>query len=253
MVQLQHAQLIGVGDDDAFARLIEQTSVAFLGGNHFLFQEIGLRLEGADFLECQLVRVPNFFQHQDDHAYGDEELKHGGDETAGTDHLVGLLKKRVGGDVASPEAKSPRHQTSAKERLFFPKAVEAPRRCPARHAHQCKDRQLHLQQAVELINAQPTPDEQKGQKERQLRRSDSLVEKPGAAREQEHRRGADTPLLEHDQLGVFLSVLQRKAKRQPECVEKPGDSPKTEVSAFGVAVQVEENADQHADTEEGGN
>ena len=184
-------------------------------------------------MERQLVGVPHFFEHQDDHAYRDEELKHGGDETAGTDHLVGLLKKRVGGDVASPEAKSPRHQAGAKERLFFPKAVEAPRRCPARHAHQGKDRQLHLQEAVELINAQPTPDEQKGQKE--------------------HRRRADTPLLQHDQRGFFLGVLQRNAKRQPECVEKPGDSPKTEVSAFGVAVQVEENADQHADTEEGGN
>jgi len=104
-----------------------------------------------------------------------------------------------------------------------------------------------------LINAQATPDEQKDQKERQLRRSDSLVEKPGAAGKQEHRRRADTPLLQHDQQGVFLFVLQRNAERQPERVEKPGDSPKTEVSAFGVAVQVEENADQHADTEEGGN
>src|SRR6266516_4648396 len=228
LVQLQHAQVFRVGDDDAFARLIEQTSVAFLGGKHFLFQEIGLRLEGADFLECQLVRVPNFFQHQDDHANGDEELKHGGDETAGTDHLIGLLKKRVGGDVASPEAKSPRHQAGAKKRLFFPKAVEAPRRCPARRAHQRKDRQLRLQQAVELINAQPTPDKQKGQKERQLRRPDSLVEKPGATREQEHRRRADTALLQHNQLGVFLFVLQRNAKRQPKHVKKQGNNTKTE-------------------------
>src|SRR5438046_2586166 len=62
----------------------------------------------------------------------------------------------------------------------------------------------------------------------------------------------------HGELGngvVLLPLSERTTVpwRQPECVEKPGDSPKTEVSAFGVAVQVEENADQHADTEEGGN
>ena len=100
-----------------------------------------------------------------------------------------------------------------------------------------------------MVNPEVTPHEQKGQEQHELRRAGPLVQKPGAAPKQKHRRRVHAPLFEQNQRRTFPNVLRNDAQPQPQGVEKPGDRPETEVAALGVPVQVEKNTRQHADGE----
>ena len=126
------------------ADLIVEVAALLLGGDYFALQGVLLGTDGCDFLQHLLVFIAHLFEHQHDHAHGDEELQHGGHKKSGAVKIVILLRNRVTRQIHTPEEKPQRKHARPHKRHLASKAVKADAGENTADPQQNENRQLNL-------------------------------------------------------------------------------------------------------------
>src|SRR5258708_9038876 len=197
-VQFEDAEIVGIGDENGFARLVEEFLVADLGGEDAGSERVTRDLASVGFFDDMVIGFTDFLEDEDDHADSEHELEAGRDKHGDAGKIFGAFEEGIAGHVNAPQGEAEGEQGCTDVFVFGAVFEKAPGGDAAGEGDEREDGNFHLQpaQVKETIRAHVTPNQKEHNEPAEHGLADALAEKAPAAPQQKNSRHTDAPLPE---------------------------------------------------------